>query len=469
MGEFERELKAFRSLEEERGDFYDKIGIGLSYQSELNPVELNIKDKDTFISYLKGLEEELGDEELLNEIAESLRNQLIYNYDLNNPEEEVLNLLSSLKEIVREYERIGSDLGVFLLKEFIEPLEKKYLKEYVEAKRVGLLKSRYPGDVGKIFPNPESGDRNYKKGWQKILDVVDKIKNNPDAEDLFLTVIKNIREELVHAKREINESNISPIKKGYLLDIINDVSSIMEEESISFSLDEIREKVEDLASEEPGSWKIGTLLNNFRERNTKELKKRGIELEIGNGDEMLINIEDRENFISYLRGLKKEELTEGESELLDEIADSLRYQLIHHYSLHEPDDRAINFITSLEKMTEEYRRLEKEEANLLKEFIEPLENRYLREYVELYRNGILKGYFIDEHPEDWHLHLKDNDYKVRWDNILEIIKEIKEKPNTEEFIKSVIEKIRRILEEIKEKDIEKEYIKVVEGVYNSLT
>ncbi len=216
------------------------------------------------------------------------------------------------------------------------------------------------------------------------------------------------------------------------------------------------------------------LLESLTDKHGEELSRRGIGLDLincrkkkRNVPKIIIEIEDKEKFISYLKGLEKENLSGIESKLLDEIIKDLMDQL-YDYDFKECSDRMITFLSSFEEIMVQYKRIgKKETAYFLERHLHPLKNGYLKEYIneEKETTNILFLSYKSYPPEEYERYCK----KSLW-----ALKRIMENPRAKELAFQVAKRIRGSLEHEKyciinkEKGRYQEHLNIVNKAFQSL-
>ena len=171
-------------------------------------VSINLTDKDLYLKYLKTLHKDNLQEEtkeLLKMMSEKFVRQVQQEYSLDSADDRLLELLSGLKNIVAEYERAGMNEEVSGLKEYQEYMNSGYLREYISARNHRMFEPIGTGFNLSTFQRDASYDY-YTGAWQSnFFDQLEKIKQNPKAEDFYKKVLEYGKACLDFAEKDIEE------------------------------------------------------------------------------------------------------------------------------------------------------------------------------------------------------------------------------------------------------------------------
>jgi len=155
-------------------------------------VLLNLVDKDKFITFLKSIPDgqlTQAETKMLEMAATKMSRQVLKEYDLNTADDRLLELLSGLKDIIAEYERLGLGVKVSEFKEYLN-YAKNGLKEYVLARKLGAF-----APIGEGFNlstyQKDASPEVYLRLWNtNFFEVLEKLKANPKAKDLYERFVK---------------------------------------------------------------------------------------------------------------------------------------------------------------------------------------------------------------------------------------------------------------------------------------
>lgn len=163
--------------------------------------------------------------------------------------------------------------------------------------------------------------------------------------------------------------------------------------------------------------------------------KTGIIISEGDAAEagqMRMNVYNHENFTSFLGALDPQQIeTTGTKHHLEGLSSTLAQQVLDSYDLQAPGEEAIQLFSGLEKIVNEYKRLEMKGAvKNLETYLDHGKIGDLREYVAIERKGLLyepkSGHFG---PGDWQRDSTVNMLQARWDEALTVLKMTKDNPN----------------------------------------
>ncbi|MDQ5901341.1 MAG: hypothetical protein QG580_56 [Patescibacteria group bacterium] len=186
--------------------------IDMNEQYVTGEVMIHLLDRDSYIDYLKSLEPgkiSPSQEKLLEMITNKISSQIDREYNLEDSkgDERLLEIFSGLREIVSEYERLGLSKNVYIFKEYLEYLNSGYLKEYILVKKSGVFEEVGSGFNLSTF-QIDSSPEMYKKYWKfRFFNILDRVKQNPEAKDLVEKMIEYAKKSIEFAEKD-NEGRI---------------------------------------------------------------------------------------------------------------------------------------------------------------------------------------------------------------------------------------------------------------------
>ncbi len=172
-------------------------------------IGINLVNKDLYLNYLKTLNKEnLQPEhkEILEMIVDKIRKQVQNEYSLDTVDDRLFELLAGIKNIVLEYERIGLSDEVKNLKDYQQYLGSGYLKEYILARNHNVFEPIGEGFNLSTYQR-DSSYENYKNMYWKdnFFDVLDKVKQNPDADEFYNKVVEYGKSCLEFAEKDLDD------------------------------------------------------------------------------------------------------------------------------------------------------------------------------------------------------------------------------------------------------------------------
>lgn len=224
-------------IKNQYGILLDKSGISMELvkgggtiltgdeKIEANLLQINLLDRKQFLAYLSALKANSitpSQIEGLKKVAESLQQQLEQQYHLDKPDPRAAELLGNLqdKDIVEQYQRLdpkgenGLAQAVKQLSDYMDKAKAGYLKEYLSVQRANLLSEVGGMNFGPSQWHADSNEKSYPKYWQRALEELEKIKQNPNAMELYIQVSQHLVESANYAKKalEQNKQNYSHAK-----------------------------------------------------------------------------------------------------------------------------------------------------------------------------------------------------------------------------------------------------------------
>jgi len=216
----DQQINAFFLISKHKNTL-EKIGLSLEPTTEgvsismmrdggkANQVQLmiNIANKDHFITFLSELKpsqmESTGLKHNLEKIIPMLSQQILRNYDLVAPKQEVMELFSGMKKIIEEYKRLEMREFILELEEYYEYGTKGALREFVAIKQKGFF-----SPPGKFFGPADwqidSSPDMLEKRWHEATFILNKIKENPKAIELFEKLSEHLDMCVIHAIKSLD-------------------------------------------------------------------------------------------------------------------------------------------------------------------------------------------------------------------------------------------------------------------------
>ncbi len=151
-------------------------------------MRLNVTNKTQFLSFLSSLEQEhIKNAEIrrnLQDLVEVLSRQLSGHYNLENPQDEMLELFGGLEGIINQYKRLGLDASVIKLETYLNHARNGSLREFIEIEKHQLLGK--PGEsFGPSDWQKDSGSAGVSERWERALNVLRRLKSNPKSQELY--------------------------------------------------------------------------------------------------------------------------------------------------------------------------------------------------------------------------------------------------------------------------------------------
>jgi hypothetical protein len=177
-------------------------------KSMVGELVINLTNKNLYIDFLKGLDARQltkETEELLKILSNKFTKQIRQEYSLDKADDDFLELVSGLKDIIAEYDRLGLSQEIIELKEYQKYMNTGYLKEYISAKNHHIFEP-----VGKEF-NLSTFQRDasytyYKEYWdENFFKELENIEKNEKAKDLYNEVLKYGKDCIAFAEKDIEK------------------------------------------------------------------------------------------------------------------------------------------------------------------------------------------------------------------------------------------------------------------------
>jgi hypothetical protein len=179
--------------------------IGFEGKTGVGEMRINIGNRENFVNFLNKVNpketksSEFGNN--LKKLSEILAQQIYDHYDLENPSDEALHLLSSLDKIIGEYKRLG--VPVERLESYLVHARQGDLREFIQIEKKSLLaepgKSFGPADWQK-----DASPDFLRSRWNDAIETLRKVRENPNAQDLYNQLFDNLNRSLKLAEEDVD-------------------------------------------------------------------------------------------------------------------------------------------------------------------------------------------------------------------------------------------------------------------------
>lgn len=237
-GEEEYQQMTASALDVIHRDTLDKIGLSLEpvakgatlmamgEEASTGQMRVNIADKNRFTSFLGALEpeqiEQTGLKVNLESLSGVLAQQVLDNYDLQQPSDEALQLFGSLSTIVDQYHRLGMEEAVGQLETYLQHARQGDLREYIAVEQTRLFQEPGKG-FGPADWQTDSSPEFLENRWNEALTILMMAKDNPKAQALYV----RLRDHLVEcAKLARNDSK--SLEESYTPEVRAELRKILD-------------------------------------------------------------------------------------------------------------------------------------------------------------------------------------------------------------------------------------------------
>ncbi|MEK7616549.1 MAG: hypothetical protein AAB414_00650 [Patescibacteria group bacterium] len=208
-------------------DTLDKIGLSLEpvsgkgatlmvlgQQAGEGQMRINVSNRNRFVSFLGALEPELVEQTGLKQNLEGLSavlvQQVLDNYDLQEPTDEALQLLGGLGNIVDQYNRLGMERAVNRLETYLQHARQGDLREYVAIERRALLSE--PGqNFGPADWPIDTTPEGLEGRWNEALAILRAAKENPKAHELYQQLADHLTKCIKIAREYVKQKGDRPL------------------------------------------------------------------------------------------------------------------------------------------------------------------------------------------------------------------------------------------------------------------
>lgn len=199
------------------------VGLGLESPNQegnideneiyaLGDIKIHLVDRDKYSSFLKTLSvEDITEDErkLLSMVVEKLRKQVMDWYDLNSPDDDLLELFSGMRNLIAEYERLDMGEDVVEMKRYLHYAGEGCLREYILARKHKLL-----GPIGKGFTlstfHRDSSSERYLQRWEvNYFTVLETVGKNEQAAGFYNELLDYGKECIEYAEQELKNKERS--------------------------------------------------------------------------------------------------------------------------------------------------------------------------------------------------------------------------------------------------------------------
>ena len=182
------------------------FGLGEERVSD-GQLRINVSDRNRFVSFLEALEpsqvEETGLKSNLESLSGILAKQVLDNYNLQQPSDEMLQLFGGLGNIIDQYKRLGMTDSVNKLETYLNYARQGDLREYLVVEQWGLLT-----EPGRNFGPADWHKDGAASRWKSALDVLRMAKNNPKAADLYQQLSEHLLKCIKIARADVKARGV---------------------------------------------------------------------------------------------------------------------------------------------------------------------------------------------------------------------------------------------------------------------
>ncbi len=190
-------------------------------------IRLNITDGEKFTSFLSVLSPDQvknanlsGD---LKKLAEVFVSQITDQYNLSDPSDEALQLFGRMAGIIGQYKRLGLGDSIEKMEIYLTYMKQGNLREYLAIEKEDLFKGPDDG-WGPAKWQTDATPKRLREYWGGAMDILESMKTNPKAENLYKT-LKN------HLKMCVDKAKLN-IPKGISLERTSEYIAILKSVSI---------------------------------------------------------------------------------------------------------------------------------------------------------------------------------------------------------------------------------------------
>ncbi|MEI7451820.1 MAG: hypothetical protein WCK37_01300 [Candidatus Falkowbacteria bacterium] len=157
--------------------------------------------------------------------------------------------------------------------------------------------------------------------------------------------------------------------------------------------------------------------------------------------EILINLKNKNDFISFLENFNKEDLTVDEASFICDIAKKFAHQIKYEYALNGEDDRFMELVRGLKKIVDEYKRLGLDKyIDDLAKIAEIMSAGYLVDYVNAVNNGVFSPIGKEINASTYHRAYTPDDYTGLWQEaIFDMLDNLKNKKEAKPLYEEILQ------------------------------
>lgn len=206
-------------------------------------------------------------------------------------------------------------------------------------------------------------------------------------------------------------------------------------------LDNLRKKIEN-----------NLTLDELEQRHNPTLAKLGLSLESPNkeGDideneiyaigAIQINLENKEEYLKFLRSIEADQLSETQKKILEMTVDKIVYQVQNEYNLENGDDRLLELFSGMREIVNEYERLGfGEKVKDFKDYLEHSSGGYLKEYILAKNKKLFEPIGEGFNFSTFQIDASYDYYIGRWENDFFLtLKQIAKNPDAKELYNTTL-------------------------------
>lgn len=223
---------------------------------------------------------------------------------------EFIEIANSLDLLSKELTRLGisvrdkisSNPEAAELQDFIEPLKKGYLEEYIKIAN-SFLYSRQIGPTNWTYDKKID---EIKQRWDEAFEVLDDVMKNPKADGIYKKLYNHLQDSLQYSLSTIPHRKAKDEWKNTNEEVVSLLSDVLEKLQKEYSMEVIENKEQKTNFEE----QLSLYLNSEEfEKNILELEEKQRKVAIGSVIEYCILHKDQyglDDFWKSLKNIKKE-------------------------------------------------------------------------------------------------------------------------------------------------------------------
>ena len=192
----------------------ESVGLGLDFgtdkriivfgmgddegQSGKRPKELrlDLTDAGKLIAFLKSLTpEESASADIQHALAattEILIRQLTSYYDVDKPDDRLIELIGNAESISNEFKRLNISEGIEVLDQYLLNARRKTLSEFVKLRETESLRKPEEGGFGPAQWHGDMSSAHYTERWQTMYEAIQNAFKNENALPLVNEAVDNL-------------------------------------------------------------------------------------------------------------------------------------------------------------------------------------------------------------------------------------------------------------------------------------
>ena len=168
-------------------------------------LRVHIEDGDAFIAFMDKLKPGMINENLEKALEQVINDLVLEAYEMEErPDDFAFEFLTNANKIVSGFNKLGiKTKSLDELTEISSHINAKDSREFIGAKKIGLYQDIGGENFGPSKWQTDTTKEGLTKRWDEVIVLLNKTKNNPNADTLFKDLLKRAQDSLNYAVTDL--------------------------------------------------------------------------------------------------------------------------------------------------------------------------------------------------------------------------------------------------------------------------